>query len=173
MFVFSKNLKVPRIYSTHNDKYQEYTNTLIRTLLIRLFSYSFVGCFMMSIELIKINNSKNSEFEFLIFKTKTNSYKTSTKQHIGIFHNTSLASYHLFPILALLRLNKAHIIDDFLVKHGIRILHHSPYSPYLTPYNFWLFSALKKELRDARYDTNEGIVWCFTNSQKNKRRIIL
>ncbi len=43
IFVFSENLEVPRIYSAHDDKYWEYTNTLIRTLLIRLFSPNVLG----------------------------------------------------------------------------------------------------------------------------------
>ncbi len=43
IFVFSKNLEVPGIYSAHNDEYREYTNTLIRTLLVRLFSTNVVG----------------------------------------------------------------------------------------------------------------------------------
>ncbi len=47
IFVYSKNLEVPRTYSTHNDEYQEWTNTLIRALLVRfvrLFSPNVLGC---------------------------------------------------------------------------------------------------------------------------------
>ncbi len=43
IFVFSKYLEVPRMYSVHNDEYWEYTNTLIHTLLIHLFSPNVRG----------------------------------------------------------------------------------------------------------------------------------
>ncbi len=43
IFVFSPNLEVPRIYSAHYDEYREYTNTLIHTLLVRLFSSNVLG----------------------------------------------------------------------------------------------------------------------------------
>ncbi len=42
-FVYSTNFKVPKMYSAHNDKYQECTNTLIRTLPVRLFSPNVLG----------------------------------------------------------------------------------------------------------------------------------
>ncbi len=43
IFVFSENLEVPRIYSAHDDEYREYTNTLIRILLVHLFSRNILG----------------------------------------------------------------------------------------------------------------------------------
>ncbi len=46
IFVYSANLEVPRLnsaYLVHNEEYRECTNTLIRTLLVRLFSENVLG----------------------------------------------------------------------------------------------------------------------------------
>ncbi len=43
IFVNSANLEVPRMYLVHNDKWQECTNTLIRILLVCLFSPNILG----------------------------------------------------------------------------------------------------------------------------------
>ncbi len=43
IFVFSENLEVPRIYLTHNVEYREYTNTLIHTFLVPLFSTNILS----------------------------------------------------------------------------------------------------------------------------------
>ncbi len=81
---------------------------------------------MMSMDLIKINDSKNWEFEFLIFKTKTKLLQNFNEINIGIFHITSLASYHLFPILALLCQNifgfKSSVLSSTLLRLFIRRL---------------------------------------------------
>ena len=36
--------------------------------------------------------------------------------------------------------------DNFLKEHGISKIAHPPYSPYLTPSDFWLFSYIKDRL---------------------------
>ena len=35
------------------------------------------------------------------------------------------------------------LVTDYLIKMGIKTVPHSPYSPYLAPYDFWLFPKLK------------------------------
>ncbi len=64
---------------------------------------------MMSIELIKINDSKNLEFKFLIFKTKTKLQQNNTLEFSMIPH---WPLYHLFPTLALLGPNEGRL-DTF------------------------------------------------------------
>ena len=43
------------------------------------------------------------------------------------------------------------LVTDYLTKIGIKTLSHPPYSPDLTPCDFWLFP----ELRGCRYETIE------------------
>ena len=43
------------------------------------------------------------------------------------------------------------LITDYLTKMGINTVPHPPYSPYLTPCDFWLFP----KLRGCRHETIE------------------
>ncbi|GFX62446.1 uncharacterized protein TNCV_412881 [Trichonephila clavipes] len=43
-----------------------------------------------------------------------------------------------------------------LQQNNVEILPHPPYSPDLTPCDFWLFPQLKKPLRDKRFASNKA-----------------
>ena len=47
------------------------------------------------------------------------------------------------------------LVTDYLTKMGIKTVPHPPYSPYLTPCDFWLFPKLKEKLRGCHYETIE------------------
>ena len=47
------------------------------------------------------------------------------------------------------------LVTDYLTKMGIKTVPHPPYSPDLTPCDFWLFLKLKEKLRSCRYETIE------------------
>ena len=47
------------------------------------------------------------------------------------------------------------LVTDYLTKVGIKTVPHPPYSPDLTPCDFWLFPKLKEKIRDCRYETIE------------------
>ena len=47
------------------------------------------------------------------------------------------------------------LVTDYLTKMGIETVPHLPYSPDLTPCDFWLFPKLKEKLRGCRYETIE------------------
>ena len=44
---------------------------------------------------------------------------------------------------------------DYLTKKGIKTVPRPPFSPDLTPWDFWLFPKLKEKLRGCRYETIE------------------
>ncbi|GFV08472.1 histone-lysine N-methyltransferase SETMAR [Trichonephila clavipes] len=43
-------------------------------------------------------------------------------------------------------------------QNSVEILPHPPYSPDLTPSDFWLFPQLKKQLRGKRFASNKACV---------------
>ena len=47
------------------------------------------------------------------------------------------------------------LVSDYLTKMGIMKVPHRPYSPDVTPCDFWLLPKLKKKLRGCRYETIE------------------
>ena len=47
------------------------------------------------------------------------------------------------------------LVTDYLIKMGIKIVPHPPYSPDLAPCDFCLFTKLKKKLRCCCYETTE------------------
>ena len=49
------------------------------------------------------------------------------------------------------------LVTDYLTKMGIKTVSHPPYSPDLSPCDFWLFPKLKEKLRVCRYETIEGM----------------
>jgi hypothetical protein len=52
----------------------------------------------------------------------------------------------------------SHMIQSFLVKHGIPVVRQAPYSPDMAPCDFWLFPKLKRPLKGSRFDSHEGIM---------------
>jgi hypothetical protein len=52
----------------------------------------------------------------------------------------------------------AKLTESFLVQHGIKILHLSPYSPDLSPCDFFLFQVVKNKLRGRRFSTGEELL---------------
>jgi hypothetical protein len=55
------------------------------------------------------------------------------------------------------RLCTALSIKQFLSVHQITVLLHAPYSPDLSPYNFFLFPWLKRVLKGHQYNDNQAI----------------
>ena len=51
----------------------------------------------------------------------------------------------------------SHLIQNFLAKHGIEQVQHPPYSPDLSPPDFFLFPKLKSHLKGRRFDDVEDI----------------
>ena len=47
------------------------------------------------------------------------------------------------------------LVTDYLTKMGIKTVPHPPYSPDLSPCDFWLFSKHKEKLRSCHYETIE------------------
>ena len=47
------------------------------------------------------------------------------------------------------------LVTDYLTIMGIKTVPHPPYSPDLSPCDFWLFPKLKEKLRGYRYETIE------------------
>ena len=45
------------------------------------------------------------------------------------------------------------LVTNYLTKMGIKTVPQPPYSPDLTPCDFWLFPKLKKNLRGCRFET--------------------
>ena len=50
-----------------------------------------------------------------------------------------------------------HVSCSFLVKHQITQVTQPPYSPYLAPWDFWLFPKLKSPLKGKRFQTIDEI----------------
>jgi [histone H3]-lysine36 N-dimethyltransferase SETMAR len=55
------------------------------------------------------------------------------------------------------RPHKAAITTKFLEDNGVELLPHPPYSPDLSPCDFWLFKNLKQCLRGTRFNTEAEI----------------
>jgi transposase len=53
--------------------------------------------------------------------------------------------------------HSSHLIQSFLAKHGIPVVHQAPYSPDMVPCAF-LFPKLKRPLKDSRFDGHEDIM---------------
>ena len=51
----------------------------------------------------------------------------------------------------------SHLVQQFLAKHGTAQLEQPPYSPDLTPCDFFLFPRLKKVLKGHRFEATEDI----------------
>ena len=47
--------------------------------------------------------------------------------------------------------HRSTLITDFFTKNVILTINHSPYSPYLAPYNFHLFGKLYLVMKGKRY----------------------
>lgn len=47
--------------------------------------------------------------------------------------------------------------NAFLDEHGLKTLPHPPYSPDLSPCDFWLFPVLKEKLRGRRFETDNEL----------------
>ena len=51
----------------------------------------------------------------------------------------------------------SHLVQQFLAKHGTAQLQQPPYSPDLTPRDFFLFPRLKRVLKGHRFEATEDI----------------
>ena len=51
--------------------------------------------------------------------------------------------------------NNSILVTDYLTKMGIKTVLQPPYSPHLSPCDFWLFPKLKEKFRSCRYETIE------------------
>jgi transposase len=53
--------------------------------------------------------------------------------------------------------HSSHLIQSFLAKHGIPVVHQAPYSLDMAPCDFWLFPKLKRPLKGSRFDNYKDI----------------
>ena len=53
--------------------------------------------------------------------------------------------------------HSAHLVQEFLAKHGITQVRPAPHSPDMAPCDFWLFPQLKMSLKVTRFQDTEGI----------------
>jgi hypothetical protein len=54
--------------------------------------------------------------------------------------------------------HSSHLIQSFLAKHGIPVVHQAPCSPDMAPCDFWLFPKLKRPLKGSRFNSREDIM---------------
>jgi hypothetical protein len=59
------------------------------------------------------------------------------------------------------------MIQSFLAKHGIPVVHQAAYSPDMTPCDFWLFPNLKRPLKGSRFDSREDVMWNTTKEMRS------
>ena len=55
------------------------------------------------------------------------------------------------------RSHKSAMVQEYLKESGLDVLDHPPYSPDLSPYDFWLFPRLKEMLARHRFESRCGI----------------
>jgi hypothetical protein len=63
--------------------------------------------------------------------------------------------------------HSSHLIQSFLAKHGIAVVLQAPYSPDMTPCDFWLFPKLKRPLKVSCFDSHEDIMRNATNELRS------
>jgi transposase len=63
--------------------------------------------------------------------------------------------------------HSSHLIQSFLVKHGIPVVRQAPYSPDMASCDFWLFLKLKRPLKGFHFDSNEDIMRNATKELRN------
>jgi hypothetical protein len=54
--------------------------------------------------------------------------------------------------------HSSHLIQSFLAKHSIPVVHQDPYTPDMAPCDFWLFPKLKRPLKGSHFDSSEDIM---------------
>ena len=81
-------------------------------------------------------------------------YKNSVLKKVKEFYNKKRSSKG-WPGVHLLRDNvsshKCEVVKSFLASEKVKVLNHPPYSPDLSPYDFFLFRRLKKMLSGNKY----------------------
>lgn len=55
------------------------------------------------------------------------------------------------------RVHLSHLCQEYFYCHKIRLTGHPPYSPDLSPPDFWLFKWLKKEFRGREYENEDDL----------------
>jgi len=68
-----------------------------------------------------------------------------------------MAGWRLDPAPRQCAPHTSHLVQQFLVKHGTAQLQQPPYSPDLSPCDFFLFPRLKKVLKGHRFEATEDI----------------
>ena len=61
---------------------------------------------------------------------------------------------------------------EFLHEKSLPTLPHSPYSPDLSPCDFWLFPKLKEQLKGRRFNSDEEVgasSWCCYSDDSSRR----
>jgi len=54
--------------------------------------------------------------------------------------------------------HSSQLIQSFLAKHNIPLIRQAPYSPDMSPCDFWLFPKLKMPLKGTRFESREDIM---------------
>ena len=52
---------------------------------------------------------------------------------------------------------KCEVVKSFLASEKVKVLNHPPYSPYLSPCDFFLFPRLKKMLSGNKYTSRSSL----------------
>ncbi|UYV68877.1 hypothetical protein LAZ67_6001411 [Cordylochernes scorpioides] len=53
---------------------------------------------------------------------------------------------------------RAIIVQDYLTKHSVSVLPHSPYSPNIAPCDFFFFKKLKMTLKGRRFSSSSEVI---------------
>ena len=72
---------------------------------------------------------------------------------VGTVHTIICEELKMWKICAKFVPRVLILVTGYLTKMGIKTVPHPPYSPDLTPCDFWLFLKLKEKLRGCRYET--------------------
>ena len=100
-------------------------------------------------------------------------YKNSVLKKVKEFTNKKRPSKGWSEIHLLLdnaSSHKCEVVKSFLASEKVKVLNHPPYSPHLSPYDFFLFPRLKKMLSGNKYmsrsSLGSAIYQCLQRYQK-------
>ena len=71
--------------------------------------------------------------------------------------------------------HKCEVVKSFLASEKVKVLNHPPYSPDLSPFDFFLFPRLKKMLSGNKYTSRSslGSVFISVSNRYQKKTIYL
>ena len=66
--------------------------------------------------------------------------------------------------------HKCEVVKSFLASEKVKVLNHPPYSPDLSPCDFFLFPRLKKMLSGNKYTSNSFLAALFISVSKRYQK---